>query len=69
MTGQARPRRRIVWYDPVGDVCKWTYGLGIVATLVVLGQIVHHETVQTTAPLPPHPAPATAADFPLTEHQ
>ncbi|MFI1183251.1 hypothetical protein ACH4UT_27405 [Streptomyces sp. NPDC020799] len=69
MTGHARRRRRIVWYDPVGDVCKWAYGLGIIATLGLLGQIVHHQTAQPTTPLPPRPASATAADLPLTEQE
>ncbi|NVK78560.1 hypothetical protein [Streptomyces morookaense] len=54
-------------YDPLGIACKWTYGVGIVATLALLGQIVRHDTVRTTTPLPPRPAPAVTADLPLGE--
>ncbi|MFF4534308.1 hypothetical protein ACFY1P_34175 [Streptomyces sp. NPDC001407] len=59
MSGHARPRRRIVWYDLVGDVCKWAYGVGVVATLGLLGQLVHLEHHHNAAApnLPPVSVP------------
>ncbi|MGW2364621.1 hypothetical protein ACWCZ5_03405 [Streptomyces sp. NPDC001667] len=64
MNDRARPRRRLAWYDPVGTVCKWTYGVGVVATLGLLGQLVrlehHHNAV-------PNPPPASVPDLPAEE--
>ncbi|MFI9201630.1 hypothetical protein [Streptomyces sp. NPDC053048] len=61
MRGRAQPRRRLVWYDPVGTVCKWTYGVGVVATLGLLGQLEHHHNAVPSTP------PASVPDLPPEE--
>lgn len=64
MRGRAQPRRRLVWYDPVGTVCKWTYGVGVVATLGLLGQLVRLEHHHNALPSPP---PTSVPDLPAEE--
>ncbi|WP_144440750.1 hypothetical protein [Streptomyces roseifaciens] len=64
MRGHARTRRRLVWYDPVGTMCKWTYGAGVVATVWLLAQLVQLEHHHNAIPSPP---PVSVPDLPPEE--
>lgn len=64
MSGRARPRR-LTWHDPAGDLLKWTYGLGVMATLGLLGQMVHDEHAQHPVPAPS--PPVSQPDMPAGE--
>ncbi|WP_338932768.1 hypothetical protein WEB32_30585 [Streptomyces netropsis] len=45
-------------------MCKWTYGVGVVATLGLLGQLVRLEHHHNALPSTP---PASVPDFPPEE--